>query len=186
MAIRHITVEPHLYTATIMAAEEWGLPYRWLMAQILHESGYNPYAKRVEPGFMKRYGHTVARLARKQGARTGRLWIRAPLDFNASYGLMQIMWSTAVERGFTGTYPSELFAVSLNLEYGCAELHRQLVKAEGDLGVALDAYNDGRINARSATGELVDHDYTDRILIAYNEMWGQHAPVFPMIDLGLH
>jgi hypothetical protein len=153
------------------------------MAQIAHESGYNPYAKRVEPGFMKRYGHTVEKLARKQGRQTAGLWLRAPLDFNASYGLMQIMWSTAIERGFSSTYPSELFDVTLNLEYGCAELFRQLIKAKGDLGVALDAYNDGRINARDEAGELVDHDYTDRILKAYKEMWGFAVPTFPMIDL---
>jgi soluble lytic murein transglycosylase-like protein len=183
--LRYVGVEPRLVAATRKAAEKWGLPRKWLMAQILHESGYNPYAKRVEPGFLERYGHTVAKLARKQGNRTAGLWLRAPLDFNASYGLMQVMWSTAVERGFTCTYPSELFDIDLNLEYGCAELHRQLVKADGDLGVALDAYNDGRINARNETGDLVDHDYTDRILAAYQEMWGYPFPTFPMIDLGL-
>lgn len=157
------------------------LPVRWLVAQIWYESdGCNVFAKRVEPGFMRRYGDAVEKLARAQGKATHRLWKRAPLDFNASYGLMQIMWSTAVERGFRCKYPSELFDVSTNLNFGCAELVRQLKRAKGDFGVALDAYNDGRINVRNEEGDLVDTDYTDRIRAAYKTVWGVDAPRFPV------
>ena len=173
-----------LMAATQDAASSWGLPDRWLVAQIWHESDqYNPFAKRVEPGFMRRYGVAVRDLAVVMGRKTERLHARAPLDFNASYGLMQIMWSTAVERGFRCEYPSELFDVEKNLFFGCAELHRQLLRASGDLGVALDAYNDGRINRR-VEGKLVDTDYTDRIRAAYTEVWGvDTAPPFPIIQI---
>lgn len=160
-------------------AHKWHLPTTWLIAQIHHESGFNQYAKRVEPGFMKRYGAQVGVLADQLGCSD--LWVRNPLDFNASYGLMQIMWSTAVERGFKCRYPSELFDVEDNLDYGCAELVRQLNKANGDLGMALDAYNDGRLNQRTADGKLSDHDYTDRVRRSYSYVWGAPVPDFPML-----
>ena len=147
--ILQVSIPPYLVEATKAAALEWRLPVPWLVAQIWHESdGYRPYAKRVEPGFLRRYGKTVEGYTLQLGTTTALLGERNPIDFCSSYGLMQIMWSTAYERGFVCVYPSELFDIHQNLYYGCAELHRLLVRADGDLGVALDAYNDGRITAR--------------------------------------
>lgn len=182
MILQQVAIAPHLMEATKAAALEWHLPIAWLVAQIWYESdGYRQYAKRVEPGFLRRYGDTVKDYTLQLGSTTARLWDRNPIDFCSSYGLMQIMWSTAYERGFVCVYPSELFAIHQNLYYGCAELHRQLVRAGGDLGVALDAYNDGRINARGMDGELVDVDYTNRIRAAYGQVWGvSKVPDFPV------
>lgn len=75
-----------------------------------------------------------------------------PREASASYGLMQIMYSTAVEEGFTGM-PWELFNPILSLEYGCRHLSKNLAWADNyeagtltdrEIASALAAYNGGR------------------------------------------
>ncbi len=174
-------IEPYLLAEILSGATIWSLPADWLVALVYHESRGKPYAKRGEPGFLSRYESGIIRLV--EGNRTSeRLFTVNPLDFASSYGLMQIMWSTAWERGFRGQYPSELFEPRENVYWGCAELHRQLDRAGGDFGVALDAYNDGRVNSRDAEGNLTDHDYTDRVRQAYLDVFQVHeAPAFPIL-----
>lgn len=66
---------------------------------------------------------------------------REPRIKDASYGLMQILYSTAKEVGYEGE-PSGLLEVGTNLQYGTAYL-RQLLDRFGDTRLALAAYNAG-------------------------------------------
>ncbi len=105
------------------------------------ESSGNFAAYRYEPLFFRRY------LAEHPTYKD-----RRPQEVSASYGLMQIMYSTAAELGFTGE-PWELFSPAVNLRYGARYL-KQLLHWTGALDQhpmpemrlrsALAAYNGGK------------------------------------------
>lgn len=99
---------------------------------------------------------------------------RNPHEVSSSYGLMQVMYTTAVEHGFTGE-PWELFAPAVGLEYGCRVLARLITWANGlYTGLeteraavvtrsALAAYNGGR-GGNAPTGTLRNREYADQVL----------------------
>ncbi len=89
-----------------------------------------------------------------------------PRRISSSYGLMQLMWPVAVERGFPATdAPEHLFFPEVGLEYGCKHLRFLLdwaetftnqpvpgsvtgatvpVSAQAKLEAAIASYNGGR------------------------------------------
>lgn len=113
------------------AAEEWGFDPLVLQAIVETESSGRPHAYRFEPGFWLKYLRDNVAYA---GCEPGRV--------SASYGLMQVMYPTAVDLGFEGE-PEELFAPAVGLEWGCRALARFLRWAQGDIWVAVAAYNGG-------------------------------------------
>ena len=79
-------------------------------------------------------------------------------------GLMQIMYESAKDVGFTGT-PEELMDPITNTKYGCLYLAK-LYKEKKDMNKALDAYNRG---SKAETnnpylGNWKDHPYVGKIL----------------------
>lgn len=72
----------------------------------------------------------------------------------SSYGLMQVMPTTAEMYGFSVAIPEMLFEPSLNLKYGCRHLKEMLDWAKGDVAKALGAYNAGKPNALGERGRL--------------------------------
>lgn len=101
-------------------------------AVVIQESSGNTHAYRFEPQFWSRY------LAKKEE------WKRqVPSRVSASYGLMQIMYPTAVEVGFHGQ-PEELFIPLIGLTWGCVKLTSLLHWANGDYNSAFAAYNGGK------------------------------------------
>ena len=106
---------------------------------VLKESSGRTDAYRFEPAYWKRY---LAPKPEYRGANPHRV--------SASYGLMQVMYPTAVGRGFVGQ-PEELFIPETGLHWGCVELARLLQWARAYPGVdkdrallsALAAYNGG-------------------------------------------
>lgn len=98
------------------------------------ESSGETHAYRYEQGFWDRY---MKGKPEWDGANPSRV--------SASYGLMQVMFSTAVDHGMARTEPPEyLFVPLIGLEYGCRVLARRLRHwAEGDLRAALASYNGG-------------------------------------------
>ncbi len=93
-------------------------------AVVMQESGGKFYAYRYEPDFWTRYlQHNAAWMA------------RSPMEVSASYGLMQILYVTAVEEGFRGQ-PWELFAPSVAAGVGTRAL---LWAGAGTAGDALCA-----------------------------------------------
>ena len=81
-------------------------------AIVLQESGARTDAFRFEPLFWARY------LSKKPEWKSCN-----PRRISASYGLMQIMYPVAVERGYQRKWlPESLFAPDAGLEWGCRQL----------------------------------------------------------------
>jgi hypothetical protein len=125
------------------------LPFDMLEAQVLTESGGNPWAFRYEDAFFQRY---IAHNSNALGAKFG--------PFAAcSCGLMQIMVETALEIGFTDR-PEHLFEPRVGLVWGARQMARLLKWSNGEYRQALAAYNTGRGNWQSSAGTL----YVNRVL----------------------
>jgi hypothetical protein len=110
---------------------------------------------RYEPGFWDRYMGPSSRTWPKyrppsEHPAVVEAWKRR---VSASYGICQVMFTTAQERGFVGR-PEALFDPMLSAYYGAKHLRHLLDgPAKGDLRDALAAYNTGR-----ARDELTGYD----------------------------
>lgn len=132
-----------------------------VMAIIEQESGgakpTQELAFRHEPGFWRRY------------LRANPLYRDAdPLRVSSSYGLMQIMYTTAVEMGFTGE-PEELVSPRVNIDWGTAYFASCLRWANGNVEKALSAYNGGRGTA-AGPGPWPNQGYVDKVLQRYRRI----------------
>jgi soluble lytic murein transglycosylase-like protein len=96
------------------------------------ESGGLAHAYRYERGFWARY---LADDPRYRSAN--------PKRVSASYGLMQCLFSTAVDHGYTGE-PEGLFIPRVALAFGCAYLASLFQWSNDELAPAVAAYNGGK------------------------------------------
>jgi soluble lytic murein transglycosylase len=121
-------------------------PYRILIEEIAARHGLDPLlveavvwqesaghadAFRFEPAYWERYCKTDARFMHEE-----------PRRIASSYGLMQIMYPTALQHHYSGS-PEGLFEIETNLEIGCrilADLQRRFPE---DLLPVLASYNGG-------------------------------------------
>jgi soluble lytic murein transglycosylase-like protein len=128
-----VTRESQWYAREIEAAAKLHhLDPQLVEAVVLVESSGRASAYRYEPAYWRRYLEGKPAWKGKNPRRVA-----------ASYGLMQVMFPTAVERGYHGE-PEELFVPSVGLEFGCRELARLLAWASGNTDQALAAYNGGQ------------------------------------------
>lgn len=98
------------------------------------ESSGLAHAYRYEPAFWDTY---LADQSFYKG--------KNPRRVSASYGLMQVMYATAVDHGFpAGSEPELLFVPDQSLYYGCHVLSRLMDWAKGNIDQALAAYNGGK------------------------------------------
>jgi soluble lytic murein transglycosylase-like protein len=142
-------------------ANAYGLPFDVLRAQVQVESGGDPFAFRYEPKYFDRYikdnpgtpqnEHPDA-LAQKYG----------PLAA-CSYGLLQIMYETAVEIGFDGR-PEDLFQDRVGLAWAAKYLRSLLDWAHGDIEQALSAFNGGK--GGNSARPFRNADYAAKVLKA--------------------
>lgn len=111
-------------------------------AIVLTESGGNTDAFRFENDFYNRYLKPLKMYVGQN-----------PRRISSSYGLMQIMWPTAVERGLSPTDPPEaLFVPEKGIEFGCRQLAFLVAWAEtftdatpqAKLEAVIASYNGGR------------------------------------------
>ncbi len=100
-------------------------------AVVSHESSWNPWAVRYEPGFYRRYIQSM------QGLSETEKTMRA-----TSFGLFQIMGQVAREQGFDGKYLTEL-CDPINAVQGCRKLKRCLELENQSVSAALLRYNGG-------------------------------------------
>lgn len=143
--------------AIVTAARVAGLDAALVMAVVMVESGGDEWAWNPEPKY--RYFWDVRAWAPFRHVSDAEIANEAPpSDFHqlkgdrdqewwgqqASWGLMQIMGSTAREHRCQVPYLSELCRPSLGLYYGCAHLASLVRWAEGDTLKAVAAYNAGR------------------------------------------
>lgn len=145
-----------------IAAEGAGLDPVLVAAVCWQESSFNADAFRFEPKFWSRYMKKKPEYADLN-----------PRRYSSSYGLMQIMWVTAVERGFPTSAPPELlFEPSVGLKWGCRQLRLLFDWARGLTDdpklvetCALAAYNGGRGgNHPLNDSPLRNADYAVRVL----------------------
>jgi len=124
------------------------------------ESSGNFAAYRYEPLFFRQYLATNPSYGD-----------RRPQEVSASYGLMQILYTTAVEMGFAG-HPWELFAPGTSLLYGAKYL-KQLLHWSGALDdptsdlklrSALAAYNGGKHGNEPDGRPDRNAAYADRVM----------------------
>lgn len=117
---------------------------------VIQESASRADAFRFEPGFWDRYlkDHPAYRLA-------------VPRRVASSYGLTQVMYTTAVEHGYKGE-PEGLFDIEVNLALGAMILSRLVQWAEGDYRKALAAYNGGKGNWKAERPQRYAAEVLDR------------------------
>lgn len=116
--------------AIALAANKYELDPQLVEALVLQESAGKADAFRQEPAFWARYCAHDPRFADED-----------PRRIASSYGLMQVMYTTALDHGYGGQ-PEGLFDIATNLEFGCrvlARLRRRFTKPE----LYLAAYNGG-------------------------------------------
>lgn len=143
-------------------AKKYRIPKLWLKAVAMSESSMIQTAYRYEPAFWQNYLKDNPEWKDKD-----------PAVVSASYGLMQLMWTTAWAMGFRGTQ-EDLYNPVYNIELG-ARLIRQLldrVMVEGvshiypqwsPLDVAMARYNGGRRGNPDNKGGLRNLKYVLRV-----------------------
>jgi soluble lytic murein transglycosylase-like protein len=154
-----------------VAAAAHGLDPDLVQAVVEQESSGWASAFRYEQGFWDRY------LAHNPVYR-----YRNPHEVSASYGLCQVMFTTAVEHGFTGE-PWELFAPRTSLEYGCRVLAKLMAWARSQytglaskeqaavMRSALASYNGGK-GGNDPNGPLRNADYAEQVMARYRRIKG--------------
>lgn len=134
-----------LIAAARSAATAKELDPALVCAIVEQESGWNQWAIRFEPAFLKKY---VEPLEGNEHL--------SPSESNAratSWGLMQVMGQVARENGFAGPSLAELCEPSIGLEIGCSVFAKKLVAANQASKHALLLWNGGS-NANYATEVL--------------------------------
>ncbi|MDD5007265.1 MAG: lytic transglycosylase domain-containing protein [Syntrophorhabdaceae bacterium] len=152
-----------------VVSKKYRLKKLLLKASATCESSLDERAYRYEPEFFRRY------LADKPEWKD-----QDPAIVSASYGLFQIMWTTAWYLGFRGTQ-EDLWNPVINANLG-AKLLRQLldeVAKEGvcntyfelsPITVALCRYNGGNRNNPAPDGTLRNKKYSDRVMRTFEEL----------------
>lgn len=134
------------------AADTHGLDPLLVRAVVIQESAGRADAFRYEPGFWLRYLAHSERWQQEE-----------PRRVSSSYGLMQILYPTAVDYGYRGA-PEGLFDISTNLDLGCRVLKSHLVRFGGQIALALAAYNAGPGNTRAGV------PYAQAVLKRYQDL----------------
>lgn len=117
-------------------AVKYSLPSALIMSIIAQESGFNPLKKRYE----KKYDCY-------------------------SYGLMQILYVTAKENGYSGQ-PEELLDINTNLDISCKFLNKQYNRYAYNLTDTISAYNGGSA-LLNPDNTYKNQDYVNKVLSYY-------------------
>lgn len=115
----------------------------------------NPYAVRPEPGFWHRYLPAITKFVAASPSQRDDRWFKFPDIYSCSYGVMQILYQVARERGFDPVFPHELADPDIGIAAGCAQLRHCIdVQGGGDHTLALLRYNGGG-----------DPDYARKVIV---------------------
>jgi len=141
------------------AADDHGLDPNLIEAVVIAESSGQTDAFRYEPGFYAQY---------IKGKPAYVAW--NPRRVSSSYGLCQVMFTTAQQYGFSDA-PELLFVPEVGLKFGCLHLKRLLAWAKGDTRKALAAYNGGQGNWNATDPQR----YASKVLKLYDSVKAAHA-----------
>ena len=143
--------------------KKYSIPKLLLKAVAVCESGLNQTAYRYEPAFFRRY------LKDKPEWKD-----RDPAEVSSSYGLMQLMFTTAVSLGFHGS-GEDLYNPVINIELGAKLIRKLLDKVIADrkfekffwlspLAISMAMYNGGSTLNPDDKGNLRNEKYVIRVL----------------------
>jgi len=143
-------------------ARIYGVDHKLIRAIIRKESTWQVYAYRVEKGFWSRYLAGIKAIFFSTPEKDEQ-WLTYPDIVSASYGLMQLMLTTAMEHGFRFKFPFELFEPATNIRFGCIYLS-YLYKKYGNWNDVISAYNQGD-NRKRKDGKYKNQEaYVDIVL----------------------
>jgi len=149
-------------------AKNYRLKKLYLKAVAITESALNPRAYRYEPAFWERY------------LKDNPEWKdRNPNEVSASYGLMQLMFTTAHALGFDGS-GEDLYNPVYNIELGAKLLRQLLDKVEADhldissqrhpCAIASARYNGGSRGNPGPDGTLRNQEYVDKVFRTWKRL----------------
>ena len=122
--------DPQLINLARQIAGKHGLNDALVCAIVEQESGWNPNATRYEPAF---YAHYIVPLNLQQPEARDRA---------TSWGLMQTMYQSVVEIGFTDI-ANKLCDPATGLDWGCRLFAKKMLRADADAYKALLYWNGG-------------------------------------------
>lgn len=148
----------------VAAAAKHGLDPVLVEAVVTQESSGDTDGFRFERDFFNRY-------IRPKNLFPG----MNPRRVSSSYGLMQVMYPVAVERGFDSKWaPELLFVPETGLDFGCRQLKMLVDWAEGfdatpenRLKAVLASYNGGRGSNKPTDSPLRNAGYANSVLKHY-------------------
>lgn len=145
-------------------SQQTGVDPHIALAMIEIESGNQPWTFRYEPNNAWTYFPDRFSKALNLGLDSERV------SQDTSYGLTQIMGSTARSMGFRD-YCSKLFRVDLNLFYGLSYLKKCLLRYD-DLFDAVASYNAGVAKKEWIDGQWIYQNqyYVNRFKNAYEKL----------------
>lgn len=151
-------------------AKKYKLPTLLLKAVAQVESALDPKAYRYEPGFWDRY--LKDNLAWKD---------KDPKVVSASYGLMQLMFTTAWSMGFRGK-AEDLYDPATNINLGAKLLRANInnVKEKKlhikhqvwSIRIALARYNGGSRGNPDGNSTLRNQSYVDKVFVKWRKLEG--------------
>lgn len=108
-------------------ADKYAVPFEWIKAVVMQESSGNPNAYRAEPAIN-----------------------------DASYGLMQLLYSTAKGLGYTGT-PEGLYDPMINIGLGSKLIGQIRQRVGDDFAAMYSAYNSGSPTRYQTNPQVAQH-----------------------------
>ena len=147
----------------------YGIKKHLLKAVGIVESSLNDRSYRYEPAFWRRY------LADNPEWKN-----ENPAEVSASYGIMQLMFTTAHQLGFRGA-GDDLFDPDVNIGLGAKLLNKLITKVRKSKAieqfphlveweVALALYNGGGTGNPSSDGKLRNQKYANKVMAKYYEI----------------
>ena len=150
--------------AIITASEKYCVPIPVIIATISTESSGDAKAYRHEAAFYRRY-------IKDKSQWKNNPYYNSPRRISSSYGLMQIMYTTAYSVGFRGE-PEDLYDPAVNVDAGSAYIASdlQIKQHAWDPPKIACAYNAGSIRptAKNLWGMYYHPGHLDRWIPSYN------------------
>jgi soluble lytic murein transglycosylase-like protein len=141
------------------AGAEFGVDPALLKAIAAHESEFLWVSYREEPGFWRRY-------VKDNPDWRDHPYHNRPEILAASWGLMQIMFTTAVESGGfpRNGSPWDLLQPEANIRAGACHIAHLLARYHGKVPDVISAYNGGIVRWDAVRNRYVNQSYVSRVL----------------------
>jgi soluble lytic murein transglycosylase-like protein len=124
-------------------ASKYGIQPRLIAGMVEVESSGDTWAINPEPKFLKAHNKAMFDYVRHCGNPVALSnYSKSGMPWATSYGLLQILWPVAYERGLRNPWPTVLSKPEVGLTWGCKHL-QWLLDQTNDETKAVAAYNGG-------------------------------------------